>query len=300
MIGIINVFKPKEMTSHDIVNIIRKKFDIKRVGHTGTLDPDVTGVLPICIGRATRVSEYILNGDKVYIGELTLGYKTDTQDYSGSILASSNEKVSKEEIIKVFKSFIGTIEQIPPMYSAVRYKGIRLHQLAREQIEVKRDPRIIEIYDLNILDINENNNKILFEVKCSKGTYIRTLCNDIGEKLGNYGYLSFLMRTEVENFKLNNALGIETIREMPIEKLTNFILPMDLALKNLKKLNLEDNYYRKLSNGLESEINIDLIKGYKSEEEISIYIENDFLGIGKIIERDNKFFIKMTKVLKFR
>ena len=298
MEGILNVFKPKGMSSHDVVNIIRRKFNMKRVGHTGTLDPDVTGVLPICIGRATRVSEYILNADKTYIGELTLGYKTDTQDYSGRVTKTSEKEVTDQQIRETFKLFEGIIQQIPPMYSAVRYKGKRLHELARKDIKVERKSREVEIYNLDILDINKN--KILFRVECSKGTYIRTLCNDIGEFLGTYGYLSFLMRIQVDDFKIKDSLGIDTINNMSLDSLDSFIKPMDLALKNLYKVNLDDSYYKRLSNGVRTKIDPITGNNLYNKEEIRVYIENNFLGIGKILQEDEEFFIKMTKVLKFR
>src|SRR5699024_7826810 len=198
MDGILNIYKPPGMTSFDVVSIVRRELKIKKVGHTGTLDPMASGVLVLCTGKATKISQYILGSKKSYIGELTLGYETDTHDLEGKVLKHSKKKVSSKDISEVFNSFKGEVNQIPPMYSAVRFKGRKLYELAREGKVVERKSRKVTIYNLDILEIDENN-KVLFGVECSAGTYIRTLCNDIGYKLGTYGYMSYLTRTSVSN-----------------------------------------------------------------------------------------------------
>lgn len=294
MNGIINFYKPKGMTSHRAVNFLRKKLNIRRIGHTGTLDPSVSGVLPLCIGKATRVSEYIIDGDKEYIGELTLGFATDTQDMDGIAIKSSNKKVSEEKIIEAFSKYQGDIIQIPPMYSAVRHKGQQLYKLAREGIEVERKERHAHIYENEILEIN--GNKILFRIKCSKGTYIRTICNDIGEDLGTFGYMSYLIRTEVENFKIDDAVGKETIENMSLEEIESIIIPMDVGAKNLEEIILEDKNHTKISHGRMIKLDGKYLK-YDMEKEYRVYCYGEFMGIGEIIQEDNVKKLKMKKVL---
>jgi len=292
MKGIINFYKPENMTSHDAVNILRRLTGIKRIGHTGTLDPNVTGVLPLCIGKATRVSEYVLEANKEYVGELTLGSKTTTQDKDGDIIDQSDIRVTEEEIIETFKSFEGEITQIPPMYSAVRHKGKRLYDLARDGVVVERKPRKAIIYELEILSIKDN--KIMFRVVCSKGTYIRTLCNDIGEKLKTYGYMSYLIRTQVGNFSLDKSYSREYLESLTMEEFEEILLPMDIAITNMKSFTLKDSLYDKIVNGLKIKVendNLDINTDYK------IYCKNEFIGIGEFRKIDNDFYLKMKKVL---
>lgn len=294
MNGIINVFKPKGISSHGVVSRLRKILNLKRIGHTGTLDPNVTGVLPICIGKATRVSEYLLDANKEYIGELSLGIKTDSQDSDGIILERKdllNLELTNESIYKIFSTYEGSIKQIPPMHSAIRHNGKRLYELAREGIEVERKARNVEIYNLEILNIF--NSKILFEIKCSKGTYVRTICNDIGEELGTFGYMSHLIRTGVGPFKIENAISLEQIEQMMNENDLSFLLPTDVAVKNLEKISLDSKFYNNIINGMKIETDIKKI----DTELYRIYCKNDFIGIGKIISEKDKNYIKMDKVL---
>ena len=218
MDGIINIFKPKGITSHDAVSIMRRTLGIKKIGHTGTLDPNATGVLPLCIGKGTRISEYLLDVDKEYIGELSLGLATDTQDSDGKVLKQSHKIVSRDDIYKAFDRFKGEIWQIPPMYSSIRYNGKKLYEFAREGKVVNRRARNVKIYNLDIINIF-NNKKIIFYVKCSKGTYIRTLCDDIGEYLGTYGYMSYLIRIGVGDFKIADSYSIDYIKNLTKEEL---------------------------------------------------------------------------------
>lgn len=292
MKGIINFYKPTDMTSHDAVNILRRLTGIKRIGHTGTLDPNVTGVLPLCIGKATRVSEYVLEANKEYVGELTLGSKTTTQDKDGDVVVSSDVIVSEEEIISAFKSFEGEITQIPPMYSAVRHKGKRLYDLARDGVVVERKPRKAIIYELEILSIKDN--KIMFRVVCSKGTYIRTLCNDIGEKLKTYGYMSYLIRTQVGNFSLDKAYSREYLESLTIEEFKDILLPMDMAITNMKSFTLKDNLYDKIINGLKIKVET---KDLSIRMDYKIYCRDEFIGIGEFRKIDDDFYLKMKKVL---
>lgn len=299
MNGVINIFKPKNMTSHDVVAFLRRKLKIKRIGHTGTLDPMATGVLPICIGKATRISEYLLNLDKEYIGELTLGLQTDTQDSLGKVIETSNKKVSENEIINSMSKFRGNIEQIPPMYSALKHKGKKLYELAREGVTIERQSRNITIYSMDILNIDDNK-KILFKTKCSRGTYVRTLCHDIGIDLGTFGYMSYLMRTGTGSFDIENSYGLDYIQSLSMEEINDIIIPMDRALPHIEELIIKDEYYSKLINGAKILFNKDLLHKdieYTDNKVWRIYCKNKFIGIGRIIYKESNSYIKMDKVL---
>lgn len=247
--GIINVYKEKGFTSHDVVNIVRKSLNKIKTGHTGTLDPNAEGVLPICVGKATKLAEYIASDIKRYIAVLTLGAFTTTQDLSGEIIESFPVTSSREEIIKVVKSFQGENMQIPPMYSAIKINGKKLYELARQGKEVERKERKINIYEINVLEfISENEIKI--DVLCSKGTYIRTLCNDIGAKLGCGGYMSSLLRTRAGNFFLENAIKIDEIKKFAYEnKINEFIISPENVMPNVKKVYANEIAEKFLKNG---------------------------------------------------
>ena len=294
MDGIINFFKPKGMTSHDAVYYFRRLCKTKKVGHTGTLDPMATGVLPICIGKATRVSEYLLNVGKEYIGELTLGTETDTQDKEGKITNFSNKEVGIESLIKVFNDFKGEQEQIPPMYSAKKINGKKLYELAREGIVIERKSNRINISELDIIH-NIDNKKIVFYVKCSKGTYIRTLCNDIGNRLGTYGHMSFLLRVGVGDFKLSNSYGLDTLNRMTEAEREQVLLRMDYALTHLKSIEVNRSNYKHLINGMK--LKVDSCHEIKDNESIRVYCKDQFIGIGKLITENDERMIKMAKVL---
>lgn len=296
MNGIINVLKPSEMTSHDVVSFVRKNFNMKKVGHTGTLDPNAAGVLPICIGKATRVAEYFNEFDKTYRGELTLGTSTDTQDKYGTTLETSDKIVSEEAIRDVFNSFKGDIKQLPPMYSAIKQNGKKLYELAREGKTVERKQRDITIYRINIIKIYDNN-RILFDVECSKGTYVRTICHDIGEKLGTFGHMSFLMRTNVGNFDIKTAYTLDEIEYLREEgKLEDILLPLDTPLMNYKKIDFTSSYFEKLKNGMK--IKLDNIKKlYQVDELLRVYCEGEFVGVGSLSKNEDEFHLKMKKVL---
>ncbi|WP_313756523.1 tRNA pseudouridine(55) synthase TruB [Tissierella sp.] len=294
MNGVINFFKPRGMTSHDAVNLLRKTLKTKKIGHTGTLDPNASGVLPLCIGKATRISEYLLDSDKEYIGELTLGYRTDTQDIDGKIISSSNNCVNEEDIITVMSKYNGHISQLPPMYSALKHKGKKLYELAREGKTVERNPRNIIIYEQKILNM-EDCKKVMFYTRCSRGTYIRTLCDDIGVDLGTYGYMSYLLRVGVGNFKIDNSYSIEYIRKLNSEEIPKIITPMDKALYHLEEFIVPEHLYSKLINGVV--LRFDSMEESKVDKLLRVYCKDIFIGIGKISNIDSKFYLKMDKVL---
>ncbi len=215
MDGIIIVNKPIGCTSHDIVYKIKKMFN-EKIGHTGTLDPMAEGVLPILIGKGTLLSKYLINHNKKYIVELQLGIKTDTADGEGKIVEQkkvNEEKLSKENIEKVFQSFIGKQEQIPPMYSAIKVNGKKLYEYARKGQEVNIKPRQIEIYKIDLIQYSAKEKQIKFEVSCGKGTYIRSLCEDIAKKLGTVGYMKSLKRIQVGDFKIEDSITINQLEE---------------------------------------------------------------------------------------
>ena len=218
MDGVIIINKPKGYTSHDVVNIVRKQLNMKKVGHTGTLDPNATGVLPILVGQATKISKYLIEHKKTYIATIELGEKRDTGDSEGNIIESdSNIKEFDISIIKqVLQSFLGKQKQIPPMYSAIKVNGKKLYEYARSGQEVEVEPREIEIYRIELIEYI--NNRIEFEVECSKGTYIRTLCENIAEKLGTIGYMKELQRTSVDKFKIKESINLEELSKDEAQK----------------------------------------------------------------------------------
>jgi tRNA pseudouridine55 synthase len=210
MDGVLNINKPKGITSHDVVSAVRRIIGEKRVGHTGTLDPIATGVLLICIGKATSFASLLTRCRKTYVADMGLGKKTDTQDATGSVVAScSNCSIDEEKVEKAFLKFTGDIEQVPPMYSALKHKGERLYRLARKGIVVERKARKVHIYNMRLIDSGDN--RIRFEVESSPGTYIRTLCEQIGDELGCNGHLVELQRTAIGDFKLTDSVSLDDL-----------------------------------------------------------------------------------------
>ena len=296
---IVNIIKPTGMTSHDVVSAVRKILNTKKVGHTGTLDPDASGVLPICIGKATKVSELILNKDKSYICELTLGMNTDTYDSSGKILERFEHfSFTKEEIEKAFDTQRGEIEQIPPIYSALKVNGKRMCDLVRsgraDEINLKSRP--VNIKELKVLSINEN--KIIFYVKCTKGTYVRSICYDIGKELGCGGHMSFLLRTSSGRFNLENGITLEELKEFNDNNtLDKHLYDIDYVLNNFNSLVLHDNALKYYINGGIIDERRFIEKNFNKEDEfVRVYSKDEFLGIGKLIRKDNITSIKSDKL----
>ena len=286
--GILNVNKEKGISSARVVSLVRRALDIKKVGHTGTLDLEASGVLPIVVGKATRVSDYMMTKDKVYETELILGAKTDTLDAAGKIIAKSQKIIDKDQFLETMNTFIGEIEQIPPMYSALKVNGQKLYDLAREGIEIERKRRRVNIYDIDLLDFDFPRAKI--RVTCSKGTYIRTLVDDIGEKLSTFAYVDNLVRARVGEFDIKDAIKSEDILEISREDLLKKLYPIDTALKNFEKIVLDKSYLEKLINGQVVEVE----KNYGKI--IRVYCEDEFLGLGNNYGENDKNFLKMEKV----
>lgn len=276
--GILNIYKEAGFTSHDVVNIVRKKLERKfKVGHTGTLDPDATGVLPICIGKATKLSNYVLNSNKEYIAIIKLGKTTTTQDASGETLTTSNKKVSIDEIKSVVNTFIGEIKQLPPMYSAIKIGGKKLYELAREGKEIEREKRTIIIK--NII-INKFIDESTFEitVDCSKGTYIRTICNDIGQKLGTGAFMQSLIRTKAGGFNIQNAKKLGELQT--INDIYENVINIKHILKKFTSVIIKKEANKYLYNGNKISQNFIKDKLKLINEKIVVYDEeNNIIGI---------------------
>ena len=246
--GIIVVYKEAGYTSHDVVAKMRGICNQKKVGHTGTLDPEATGVLPVCLGSATKLCDMLTDKDKEYVAELLLGVETDTQDMTGQILTSHTVNVSEDRVRSVCDSFIGEYAQVPPMYSALKVNGKRLYELARAGKEVERKARQVFIHSLEILECRLP--VVLFRVVCSKGTYIRSLCADIGEKLGCGGTMRSLQRTGVGCFCLEDALTLDRLQQRKDEgTLADVVLPVDSVFEACASLHVKKEYLRLLRNG---------------------------------------------------
>ena len=290
MNGVLNIFKPKGMSSFDAVRVVKKVAGTGKVGHTGTLDPEATGVLPICIGRATKIIDYIMDSEKVYEVTLKLGIRTTTYDLEGEVLEERDPShLTEEEILNSINSFKGEYSQIPPMYSALKQNGVRLYELARKGIEVERKGRLINIHNLE--DIKINNPYISMKVTCSKGTYIRSLCYDIGEKLGVFATMTQLNRAKTSVFSQEKSINID---ELTKENINDYILSMEEALEKYDKIVVNKKYVKLLVNGVrvadgrftkDKVINNKLYRVYDDE--------NNFIGLG---ERNDAGF-KIEKLL---
>lgn len=237
--GILNINKPEGWTSQDVVAKLRGRLHIRRVGHTGTLDPMATGVLPVCFGKATRIIEYYDDDFKTYEAEMKLGMVTDTLDSTGTVLETKPVDVSEEDVIQAIDSFRGWITQIPPKYSALKVNGKPLYKYAREGAEVEIKSRKIYVADIQPVEVNLGENRILFRVTCSKGTYIRTICDDIGKKLGCGGTMTALQRTQSGCFRVEEARTLPEILEMTDEELERCVIPMDKTLVHLGRIELK-------------------------------------------------------------
>ena len=236
--GVINIYKERGFTSHDVVAKLRGILKQKKIGHTGTLDPDAEGVLPVCLGKGTRLCDMLTDHSKVYEAVLLLGQSTDTQDVSGTVLQEAPVEVSEEEVRKTIMSFVGPYEQIPPMYSALKVNGQKLCDLARAGKEVERKARPVEIYEIRIGEISLP--RVRMTVSCSKGTYIRTLCHDIGEKLGCHGCMERLLRTRVGQFTVENSLTLAQVEKYRDEdRIPEIVLPVDQVFADCPALRLK-------------------------------------------------------------
>lgn len=235
MNGILNIYKEKGYTSHDVVARLRRITGQRKIGHTGTLDPDAQGVLPVCLGRATKVCGMLTDKDKTYEAVLLLGTDTDTQDITGNVLEKKDTgNISPEQVEECIRGFVGEYDQVPPMYSALKVNGRKLYELAREGKTVERKSRRVKIYGIRILEMDLP--RVRMEVECSKGTYIRTLCHDIGEKLGVGGCMESLLRTRVERFGIRDSITLEKAAELMEQgQLSRILIPVDAMFHHMEK-----------------------------------------------------------------
>lgn len=281
MDGIIIINKEKEYTSNDVVQIVKHTLN-EKVGHIGTLDPNATGVLPILIGKGTKISKYLINHDKIYEAVLQLGVKTDTGDGEGKIVEERVVKkdcINKEKVEKVLSEFVGEQTQTPPKYSAIKINGKKLYDYARNGEQVEIPIRNIQIYNLQLKDINEENKTICFRVECSKGTYIRTLCEDIAEKLDSIGYMKELNRIQVGEFNIKDSIRINELKENKdnIEFLHEHIISIENILNNKEKIIIKDNQFTAFLNGIKITVKCE-------DKEYRVYnTKGEFIGtaIGK-------------------
>jgi tRNA pseudouridine55 synthase len=288
MDGVLNVYKPTGMTSFDVVYETRKLCNTKKVGHTGTLDPEASGVLPICIGKATKIADYIMNDYKIYKTELRLGITTDSYDREGKILSETEINFDEETVIDVINSFLGENYQVPPMYSAIKVNGQKLYNLARQGIEIEREARKVYFYEIEIININLPY--VEFLVKCSKGTYIRSLCYDIGNKLGCGGTMWNLERVATGNFKLNDAIRLDVLTQ---ENVSEYIIPISEALSKYETIHIETKYEKLLLNGVVVN-NQSILKNIDLEKLYKVYLGEDrFIGLG----RRDEYGFKIIKML---
>lgn len=295
MDGIILINKEKNYTSHDVVNIAKKVFNTK-VGHTGTLDPNATGLLPLLIGEGTKLSFYLINHDKEYEVVLKLGVKTDTADSEGNVIEKQkvdSKLLNKDFVENTLKEFIGKQNQIPPIYSAIKVNGKKLYEYARKKQKVEIKPRSIEIYNIELKNIDNKNNLIYFTVSCSKGTYIRSLCEDIAEKMGTVGYMLELNRTKVGIFNIEDSIKVDDLlyNKDNKQKLKSYLISIEDIIECLygkeNKISLDNKKLKLFLNGVKLRYNLkdSIYRIYNKEK--------DFIGIGSI----NKNLLKREIIL---
>lgn len=282
MDGIFIINKPKDYTSHDVVGKMRKILHTKKIGHAGTLDPMATGVLPVLVGKATKIEKYLIEHDKQYEAIIKLEEKTDTGDGDGNRIETKKvdlSKLNEENINNIFKKMIGRQKQIPPMYSAIKVNGKKLYEYARKGIKIELEPRDIEIYKMNLISLNLEEKSIRFSVSCSKGTYIRVLCEEIAEKLDTVGYMKELKRIIVGQFKIENSVTMEELENSNQDFYEKNIVPIEYVFKQNEKIILDEKKLFYFLNGVKLTQNL-------NDGIYRIYDKNmKFIGIG--IVKDN-------------
>ncbi|MEE1085970.1 MAG: tRNA pseudouridine(55) synthase TruB [Schaedlerella sp.] len=292
--GVLNIYKEKGFTSHDVVAKLRGILKQKKIGHTGTLDPDAEGVLPVCLGKATKLCDMLTDKDKMYEAVLLLGKTTDTQDISGTVLEERDPSgLTEEQVREYILKFIGEQDQIPPMYSALKVNGKKLYELAREGIEIERKARKITIHNIEILEIDLPRVRML--VHCSKGTYIRTLCHDIGAVLGCGGCMETLLRTRVSRFELKDSLRLAQIEEaMNAGNLDCVLTAIDAMFQNLPEIQINPEQESLIYNGNSfAEKYLGEHPGLKNEEQVRVYdTKHQFVGIYRYLEKEKRFSIE--------
>ena len=290
--GIIIIDKPEGISSFSAVARIRRLFGERKVGHTGTLDPLATGVLPILVGRAVKASDYLLTSDKHYIATLKLGIATDTEDITGSIISRSDNIPTEARVREVVASFIGSYEQTPPMYSAIKVGGKKLYELAREGKTVEREARTVTIENILVEKICDD--EYTLDVTCSKGTYIRTLCSDIGAALGSFGTMKTLRRAEAAGFTLSDAIPLDALENMSEDECAARLLPTEVIFEKYRAVTLPDFFSRLAHSGLEIYLK-KISDGGTLGERVRLRDKNGFFALGEIREFEDGLAIKPIK-----
>lgn len=281
MNGILLIDKDKGMTSHDVVNRVRRILGTRKVGHTGTLDPIATGLIPVLVGEGTKISNYIVADDKEYIGAAVFGSEYTTYDITGDVLAKTDHIPSEEEVIKYIEALKGKITQKPPIYSAIKINGKKLYEYARAGIDVEIPEREVEIFETEVLD--NKPGEICFRVKCSSGTYIRSLIQSMGRDLGSYAAMSDLRRTKVGVFNIEDAISLDDLEKLSREEIEARLISIEEALSNMKKFIVPDYFYDRIKNGLQFRMKK---TDFNIGEEVRIYCKGEFIGIGYIRMKD--------------
>lgn len=303
--GIINVYKEAGYTSHDVVAKLRGICKQKKIGHTGTLDPDAVGVLPVCLGNGTRLCDMLTDHSKEYVAVLRLGIVTDTQDISGKVLEEKAVDVPEEEVESAVMAFLGESMQVPPMYSALKVNGKKLYELARQGKEVERPARPVTVHEIQILE--KNHPEYTIRVKCSKGTYIRTLCHDIGQALGCGGVMMSLKRTRVGDFLIEDAYRLSKLQMLADEgRLEEAVCPVESMFEDLPALVVKESSFKALANGNQLEGREVILKdgleaeGYSDEEAFRVYSHQDqFFGIFRY-QKERDLFLPVKLFFKDR
>ena len=298
--GVINVYKEQGFTSHDVVAKLRGIVGQKKIGHTGTLDPDAVGVLPVCLGRATKLCDMLTDKDKVYEAVMLLGVETDTQDTTGQILKSSEtDEITEEQVRAAVLDFVGDYDQVPPMYSALKINGKKLYELAREGKTVERAARRVQIFDIEILSIALP--RVTMKVHCSKGTYIRTLCHDIGQKLECGACMEKLTRTKVSRFEIKDSLTLAQIEILKKEdRLSEILVPMDQMFADYPRIIVSGEAARLAYNGngiKDRDVRKD--ENILDEAYVRVYDdEEDFIGVYQDHEKEREYRIRKMFYIK--
>ena len=282
--GVLNIDKPQGITSHDVVDVIRKIFPTVKVGHTGTLDPLATGVLPICIGKATKLSDVLTSETKKYKVKMLLGVETDTYDVTGKIVFASVVKEDEIYIKERIKRFIGKQEQVPPIYSAIRIDGRHAYSYAREGKKLELPPREIEIFNIEDIKVELPKREVEFVVTCTKGTYIRSLVNDIGKKIGCGAIMIELTRLQTGNFKIEDSIKLYDFLKLDYEYMLDKIISIDKYFEDKKRVNLDKEMYKEFLNGVKFEVD-------SGEGIVRVYSENRYRGLGIINDKVLKRYI---------
>lgn len=298
MNGILIIDKPKGFTSFDVIAKLRKKLGQKKIGHMGTLDPMATGVLPILLGDTAKFQIFVNDNDKSYVAKIRFGVRTDTLDITGKTMSEQKSNVTGSELEDTLKNFVGEIFQVPPMFSAIKQNGVKLCNLARKGVEVEREKRKITIHSIELLNFDFKNQEAVISVHCSKGTYIRSLCDDIGNALGSGAVLCDLRRTLSNGFSIESSVSLDKVIESPLDKVVDdYILPTEKLFENLKSVEISPAQAVRFKNGGALMLSrVRFHDNINDKERYKVYSEKNFIGIGQADSESAE--LKILKCLK--